>query len=81
MERSQNYVKVLSNSPDTSNVHIVMSPSATQNAISGTVSDTAGHLLRGARVFVSNGPFTGTSGGQFFSNLSAIGTATDQNGA
>ncbi|HLJ55933.1 MAG TPA: carboxypeptidase-like regulatory domain-containing protein [Chthonomonadaceae bacterium] len=77
----QNYVEVLSSSPDTSNVHIVMSPSATQNAITGTVTDTSGHTLRGARVFVSNGPFTGTSGGQFFSNLSAIGTATDQNGA
>src|SRR4029079_9471085 len=76
----QNIVEALSNEPDTSNVHIVMSPSATQNAITGTVTDTAGHVLRGARIFASIGPFTGNSGGQFFSNLSSIGTTTDQNG-
>jgi len=76
----QNIVEALSGEPDTSNVHIVMSPSATQNAITGTVTDTSGHVLRGARVFASVGPFTGTGGGQFFSNLSSIGTTTDQNG-
>jgi hypothetical protein len=77
----QNFVEVLSAEPDTSNVQIVMSPSATQNVITGTVTDTAGHVLRGARVFASIGPFSGTGGGQFFSNLSSIGTSTDQNGA
>lgn len=77
----QNYLEVLSGEADTSNIHIVMSPSDTQNVLSGTVSDTAGRLLRGARVFVSNGPFTASTGGLFFSNLSAIGTTTDQNGA
>jgi hypothetical protein len=76
----QNIVEALSGEPDTSNVHIVMSPSASQNAITGTVTDTSGHVLRGARVFASIGPFTGTGGGQFFSNLSSIGTTTDQNG-
>jgi hypothetical protein len=77
----QNMVEVLSNEPDTSNVQIVMSPSAQQNAITGTVTDTAGHVLRGARVFASIGPFTGTTGAQSFSNLSSIGATTDQNGA
>ncbi len=76
----QNMVEALSGEPDTSNVQIIMSPSAAQNAITGTVTDTSGHVLRGARVFAGIGPFTGTGGGQFFNNLSSIGTSTDQNG-
>ena len=37
----QNYLEVLSGEPDTSNIHIVMSPSSTQNVISGTIQPFA----------------------------------------
>jgi len=74
----QNMVEVLSGEPDTSNVQIVMSPSATQNVISGTVTDTAGHVLRGARVFAR---IATAANATTFTDLSSVTTATDQNGA
>lgn len=77
----QNMVEVLSNQPDTSNIHIVMSRSDTQNAIQGTVTDAQGHPLNGARVFAAFGPFTGTGGAVYFSNLSSFATTTNASGA
>ncbi len=76
----QNFVEILKNEVDTSNVHIVMSPVNEQNSISGFVRDAQGNLLSGARVFASIGLTNQANGATFFKNLSSISTTTDGTG-
>ena len=76
----QNFVEVLTNEVDTSNVHIVMSPVNEQNSLSGFVRDAQGRALSGARVFASIGLTSASNGATFFKNLSSISTTTDSTG-
>lgn len=78
----QNMIEVLKNEPDTSNIHIILSRTDQQGAISGIISDSSGRPLRGARVFAAIGPFNNASipGDMFFSGLNSFSTTTNDSG-
>ncbi|CEK19457.1 carboxypeptidase-like regulatory domain-containing protein [Chthonomonas calidirosea] len=77
----QNTIEILNGDSFTSNANVVMSPTSTQATLSGTVRDTNGNPLIGARVFVAPGPVTDQqTGGQYFTSLSSFTAYTDTNG-
>ncbi len=73
----QNAADVLIGNATTNNVQIVLSPTALQGAVAGTVRDTNGTPLSGASVYASQAVSAGTD--PTFTNLSAFleVTATD----
>ncbi len=76
----QNAVEVFNGLGPTSNAHVTLSPTSQQATAVGTVTDTSGVPLSGARVFIAPGPVSDTSGNVYFTNLSSFVSYTDSNG-
>ncbi len=76
----KNVVEVFNGLGPTSNAHVTLSPTSQQATATGTVTDTSGVPLAGARVFIAPGPVSDTSGNVYFTNLSSFVSYTDSNG-
>ena len=76
----QNTVEVLTGEANTTNVNIVISNSAAQGSISGTVRDVGNTPLANARVFVAPGPVQQSNGGLAFTNFGSFAVYTDNSG-
>ena len=77
----QNTVEVLYKEPETANIHLSISPTANQGAISGTLRDSTGKPVANGRVFAADGPYHDTtSGTTFFTIFSSYTVYTDASG-
>ena len=80
----QNTVEILYKEPETANIHLSLSRTSTQGSITGTVRNSSGRLVAGARVFAADGPYSSTTNGvttNYFTIFSSFTAYTDANGA